>query len=107
MSERYVCLRRQRIGGVLREVGYEFDRQPYHKNLIAWVHSGHIRRLDVMSVAPKSAKQPIPPDLSGLKKAELIDLMDGLGFSLDAVEGTGSGGAVTKPDITRFLESKR
>lgn len=105
MSERYVCLKRQRVFGEWREPGFIFEKKPYMKNLIAWVHTGYIRKLDEMDSSP--TQQEIPPDLQGLLKAELIDLMDGLGYSLDDVDGTGSGGAVTKPDITGFLESKR
>lgn len=108
MSERYICLRDGvKVGGKVLEVGDTFERQPYMGSMVAWVHNGTVRKLDIMDEAPRPAKQEIPLDLKRLNKAELIDLMDGLGYGLDEVEGTGSGGAVTKPDIKRFLESKR
>jgi hypothetical protein len=106
MSERYVCLRRQQIGGVTREPGYVFERKPYMRNLIAWVHTGYIRKLDLMDDATPAAKQEIPPDLDKLKKAELIDVIDGLGFSIEDIVGTGSGGLQTKADLIQFIKSK-
>ena len=88
----------------MREPGFIFEKKPYMGNLIAWVHTGYIRKLDAMDGAP--VKQEIPPDLDALKKSELIDLLDGLGFSMDDIDGTGSGGLVTKADLIQFIKSK-
>ena len=108
MSERYVCLRKgMKVGGKVLDAGDQFDRLPYMRNMTAWVHTGWIRRLHEMDTAVPAAKQEIPPDLDKLRKSELIDVIDGLGFSIDDIPGTGSGGATTKADLIVFLESKR
>ncbi|KPK43089.1 MAG: hypothetical protein AMJ65_06865 [Phycisphaerae bacterium SG8_4] len=105
MSERYVCLvDGVRAAGRVMQKGDTFERLPWMGPLTAWVNKGNIRR--VTNDDGQSAKQEIPPDLDSLKKAELIDVIDGLGFSIDDVTGTGSGGNVTKADLILFLKSK-
>lgn len=107
MSERYICLRAGiKVGDRFLEAGETFEKQPWMGSLIAWEHNGHIRRLDEHDVAIQPAKQVVPEDIDGLTKAELIDLLDGLGLGLNDVEGTGTSGAVLKTDIVRFIKSR-
>lgn len=105
---RYICCRRLRHGGEWLMPGQEF---PVASN-INWkplLSMGWIEKVadGVPTPAPARPSAPassnIPKDLSKLKKPELFDLAEELG--IDKIEGTGSGGLVTKADLVRAIKN--
>jgi hypothetical protein len=57
----------------------------------------------VPAPAQSARNVELPSDLSSLKKAELFDLAEELGIA--KIEGTGSGGLITKADLVRAIKS--
>lgn len=108
MASRYICNKRIRLGGKIREPGDIVVYEP-------WMKIGPAEKMGIVSKvddegnlpAPARARAGLPEDLESLKKAELVDLVEGLGFDTDDVEGTGSGGLVTKADLVTFLNDRR
>ena len=108
MAKRYYCNRRLRHRGKVLEVGDEIVIDPWMK-IRSWIELDYIRVVedDEATPPPVPVKEPVvevAEDLAGLKKAELVALLGERGHSLDDVQGTGSGGAVTKADLVAFLE---
>jgi len=109
MAIRYICNRRLRLGGKVHERGDAIDVKPWMKIGPA-VKMGWIERFDDATdplPAASKARAEIPDDPDTLLKAELVDLIEGLGFSTEDVRGTGSNGLVTKADLVQFLNDRK
>jgi hypothetical protein len=103
---KYICRRRLQHGGGWLEPGMEFPIVP-SQNWRPLLSMGWIEKVEdsvPISVQPTRPRAPtIPADLSKFKKAELFDLIDELGIG--EIDGTGSGGLVTKADLIRAIKS--
>lgn len=109
MAIRYICNRRLRLGGKDYERGDTVVVEPWMKIKPA-VNMGWVDLVDDETEslpAATKARADLPADLDSLLKAELVDLVEGLGFSTDDIKGTGSNGLVTKADIVKFIEDRR
>lgn len=105
---KYVCRRRLKFGDGWLEPGMEFPVRPYLRYdyllSMGWIE----RAIDGASVpAPAQVssqlRSVLPANLSSLKKAELFDIADEL--NIGTIDGTGSGGLVTKADLMRAIKA--
>jgi hypothetical protein len=109
MARKYIANGRLRYRDGWLEPGDEFVVEPYMK-IRAWIERGLIRVVesDDAPASPPPADEPVAEtssdDLTELKKAELVAMLGESGHSLEDVEGTGSGGSVTKQDLVDFLK---
>jgi hypothetical protein len=123
MARRFIAaVRGLKFGSGYLEIGDPIPRRK-EDSLHGLVGRGWVKEVDESEIDPKKlakvkaeegetvvkeepeAASPSFTDLENKTKAELIELLPGVGFTLETVEGTGSGGAVLKKDLIAALNS--